>query len=143
LSSVFNNLLSRLQLAVGRFCCRLLRSPDGTHVGAGRQAVAEWERQPRRPQGAQRAAAQGADAAGDIRGERDSVTYASGLSTSGMFWDGSQSGRNLGRLAAFFLCNTTAFITSLVILLLDKLCANVGTDVSVCLTTCSASGTTR
>ncbi|CAO2142947.1 unnamed protein product [Urochloa humidicola] len=67
-----------------------------------------------------------------------SVTYASGLSTPGGFWDGSQAGRAAGdailqdyhraRLLTFFLCNTTAFVASLVIilLLLDKrLRANV------------------
>jgi hypothetical protein len=61
-----------------------------------------------------------------------SVTYVSGLSTPGGFWDGSQPGRRAGdailedynrpRLVAFFLGNTTAFVASLVIilLLLDK-----------------------
>jgi hypothetical protein len=68
-----------------------------------------------------------------------SVTYASGLSTPGGFWDGSQPGRaagdavlqarSPGRLAAFFLCNTTSFVASLVIILLlldKKMRANVG-----------------
>ncbi|KAL6654650.1 hypothetical protein ACP70R_008115 [Stipagrostis hirtigluma subsp. patula] len=68
-----------------------------------------------------------------------SVTYVSGLSTPGGFWDGSQAGHaagdavlldyNRGRLVTFFLCNTTAFVASLLIilLLLDKrLRANAG-----------------
>ncbi|TVU32709.1 hypothetical protein EJB05_24457, partial [Eragrostis curvula] len=68
-----------------------------------------------------------------------SVTYVSGLSTPGGYWDGSQAGRRAGdavledngraRLVTFFLCNTTAFVASLVVILLlldKKLRANVG-----------------
>ncbi|CAL5065721.1 unnamed protein product [Urochloa decumbens] len=61
-----------------------------------------------------------------------SVTYVSGLSTPGGFWDGTQPGRRAGdailedynraRLVGFFVGNTTAFVASLVVvlLLLDK-----------------------
>ncbi|TVU51633.1 hypothetical protein EJB05_03073, partial [Eragrostis curvula] len=64
-----------------------------------------------------------------------SVTYAAGLSAPGGFWDdggiaaGHQPGRAVlkggrhdGRLKAFFVCNTMAFVASLliVVLLLDK-----------------------
>ncbi|KAG2585381.1 uncharacterized protein LOC120639269 [Panicum virgatum] len=52
-----------------------------------------------------------------------SVTYVSGLTTPGGFWDGSQAGRragdailedyNRGRLVTFFIGNTTAFVASL------------------------------
>ncbi|KAL6908178.1 hypothetical protein ACP4OV_002348 [Aristida adscensionis] len=68
-----------------------------------------------------------------------SVTYVSGLSTPGGYWDGTQPGRaagdavlrdhNRARLVTFFLCNTTAFVASLlvILLLLDrKLRANAG-----------------
>jgi hypothetical protein len=68
-----------------------------------------------------------------------SVTYVSGLSTPGGFWDGSQAGHaagdavlqdyNRARLVTFFLCNTTAFVASLLIILLlldKKLRANAG-----------------
>ncbi|CAL4895505.1 unnamed protein product [Urochloa decumbens] len=57
-----------------------------------------------------------------------SVTYASGLSTPGGFWDTTEEGHHLGdailmdkhkaRLRAFFVCNTTALIASLLILVL-------------------------
>ncbi|CAL4902752.1 unnamed protein product [Urochloa decumbens] len=57
-----------------------------------------------------------------------SVTYASGLSTPGGFWDTTEEGHRLGdailmdkhkaRLRAFFVCNTTALIASLLILVL-------------------------
>ncbi|KAL6653702.1 hypothetical protein ACP70R_008626 [Stipagrostis hirtigluma subsp. patula] len=68
-----------------------------------------------------------------------SVTYVSGLSTPGGYWDGSQAGHaagdailhdyNRARLVTFFLCNTTAFVASLLIILLlldKKLRANAG-----------------
>ncbi|KAK3139681.1 hypothetical protein QOZ80_5AG0387780 [Eleusine coracana subsp. coracana] len=62
-----------------------------------------------------------------------SVTYLGGLSAPGGFWDNSENGHRPGhavlkggqhdqRLKAFFICNTTAFVGSLliVVLLLDK-----------------------
>ncbi|GJN40017.1 hypothetical protein PR202_gb29178 [Eleusine coracana subsp. coracana] len=62
-----------------------------------------------------------------------SVTYLGGLSAPGGFWDNSENGHRPGhavlkggqhdrRLKAFFICNTTAFVASLliVVLLLDK-----------------------
>ncbi|KAL6596686.1 hypothetical protein ACP70R_047329 [Stipagrostis hirtigluma subsp. patula] len=61
-----------------------------------------------------------------------SITYISGLSTPGGFWESSQDGHRAGdpilrehhslRLKAFFYCNTTAFVASLliIVLLLDK-----------------------
>ncbi|TVU51631.1 hypothetical protein EJB05_03071, partial [Eragrostis curvula] len=62
-----------------------------------------------------------------------SVTYVAGLSAPGGFWDNAddghrpghavlKGGRHDGRLKAFFVCNTTAFVASLliVVLLLDK-----------------------
>ncbi|XP_066332116.1 uncharacterized protein [Miscanthus floridulus] len=92
-----------------------------------------------------------ADADREVLGERPrkvlmllatfavSVTYVSGLSTPGGFWDGSQEGHaagdavlqdyNRARLVTFFLCNTTAFVASLLIILLlldKKLRANAG-----------------
>ncbi|CAL4906957.1 unnamed protein product [Urochloa decumbens] len=56
-----------------------------------------------------------------------SVTYAAGLVAPGGFWDHPEDGHNPGdailkggphdaRLEAFFFCNTTAFVTSLLIL---------------------------
>ncbi|TVU51454.1 hypothetical protein EJB05_02885, partial [Eragrostis curvula] len=62
-----------------------------------------------------------------------SVTYTAGLSAPGGFWDNAdgghrpghavlKGGRHDGRLKAFYVCNTTAFVASLliVVLLLDK-----------------------
>jgi len=62
-----------------------------------------------------------------------SVTYLAGLSAPGGFWDNDERGRRPGRailkggphdarLKAFFVCNTTAFVASLLILvmLLEK-----------------------
>ncbi|WVZ89188.1 hypothetical protein U9M48_035621 [Paspalum notatum var. saurae] len=62
-----------------------------------------------------------------------SVTYVAGLSAPGGFWDHAEDGHRPGdailkggphdaRLKAFFVCNTTAFVASLLILvmLLDK-----------------------
>ncbi|XP_052160729.1 uncharacterized protein LOC127778114 [Oryza glaberrima] len=61
-----------------------------------------------------------------------SITYMAGLSTPGGYWDNNQGGHHPGdpvlwehhsrRLRAFFVCNTIAFVASLLIimLLLDK-----------------------
>uniref|UniRef100_A0A0D9WPG7 PGG domain-containing protein n=1 Tax=Leersia perrieri TaxID=77586 RepID=A0A0D9WPG7_9ORYZ len=61
-----------------------------------------------------------------------SITYMAGLSAPGGYWDNNQEGHHLGdpvlwehhsrRLRAFFVCNTIAFVASLLIimLLLDK-----------------------
>uniref|UniRef100_J3MDE8 PGG domain-containing protein n=1 Tax=Oryza brachyantha TaxID=4533 RepID=J3MDE8_ORYBR len=61
-----------------------------------------------------------------------SITYIAGLSAPGGYWDNNQEGHHPGdpvlwehhsrRLRAFFVCNTIAFVTSLLIimLLLDK-----------------------
>uniref|UniRef100_A0ACD5YAN1 Uncharacterized protein n=1 Tax=Avena sativa TaxID=4498 RepID=A0ACD5YAN1_AVESA len=50
------------------------------------------------------------------------VTYVGGLSTPGGFWDSTEDGHRPGdaiikgaRLTAFFVCNTTAFVASLLI----------------------------
>jgi hypothetical protein len=65
-----------------------------------------------------------------------SVTYVAGLSAPGGFWDHNEDGHKPGeailkggshdaRLKAFFVCNTTAFVASLLILvmlLVRKLC---------------------
>ncbi|CAN6338170.1 unnamed protein product [Urochloa humidicola] len=65
-----------------------------------------------------------------------SVTYAAGLSAPGGFWDHHEDGHGPGeavlkggphdaRLKAFFVCNTTAFVASLLILVMlleKKLC---------------------
>ncbi|NP_001354306.1 uncharacterized protein LOC100275414 [Zea mays] len=65
-----------------------------------------------------------------------SVTYVAGLSAPGGFWDHSEDGHRPGdailkggphdaRLKAFFVCNTTAFVASLLILVMlleKKLC---------------------
>jgi len=65
-----------------------------------------------------------------------SVTYVAGLSAPGGFWDHAEDGHNPGdailkggphdaRLKAFFVCNTTAFVASLLILVMlleKKLC---------------------
>lgn len=57
-----------------------------------------------------------------------SVTYMAGLSTPGGFWDSTQDGHHAGdavlqelhpgRLRAFFVCNTTVFVASLLIIVL-------------------------
>ncbi|OEL30535.1 hypothetical protein BAE44_0008446 [Dichanthelium oligosanthes] len=57
-----------------------------------------------------------------------SITYTSGLSMPGGFWDSNQGGQSAGdpilqenhryRLRAFFFCNTTSFAMSLVIIVL-------------------------
>uniref|UniRef100_A0A0D9WPF7 PGG domain-containing protein n=1 Tax=Leersia perrieri TaxID=77586 RepID=A0A0D9WPF7_9ORYZ len=61
-----------------------------------------------------------------------SLTYAAGLSTPGGFWSDTSAGHRAGeavmatrhsaRLTAFLLCNTTAFVASLliIVLLLDR-----------------------
>lgn len=53
-----------------------------------------------------------------------SVTYVGGLSTPGGFWDSTEGGHRPGdtilkgaRLTVFFVCNTTAFVASLLIVL--------------------------
>ncbi|RCV18558.1 hypothetical protein SETIT_3G310600v2 [Setaria italica] len=65
-----------------------------------------------------------------------SVTYVAGLSAPGDFWDNEENGHKPGdailkggphdaRLKAFFVCNTTAFVASLLILIMllqKKLC---------------------
>ncbi|RLM60874.1 hypothetical protein C2845_PM14G16150 [Panicum miliaceum] len=65
-----------------------------------------------------------------------SVTYVSGLSAPGGFWDHDEDGHRPGdavlkggphdaRLKGFFVCNTTAFVASLLILVMlleKKLC---------------------
>ncbi|KAG2616654.1 hypothetical protein PVAP13_3NG249228 [Panicum virgatum] len=57
-----------------------------------------------------------------------SVTYASGMSTPGGFWDTAEGGHHPGyailrdrhraRLSAFFVCNTAAFVASLLVLVM-------------------------
>ncbi|EMS49304.1 hypothetical protein TRIUR3_03619 [Triticum urartu] len=58
-----------------------------------------------------------------------SITYVSGLNLPGGFWDNTEGGHRLGgailidgrhkaRLTTFFICNTTAFMASLLIIML-------------------------
>lgn len=67
-----------------------------------------------------------------------SITYMSGLSAPGGFWDSSEEGHRAGdpimkehhsrRLRVFFFCNTIAFTASVLIimLLLDRKMLKIG-----------------